>query len=250
MLDPAEPHAETLNKLLCALGNYKNSHVEAQIIQQVMEMSRREQEEFERTIALSLADKGRGGVGAGAVVAANDEEAQIIQQVMEMSRREQDVRACDGPLPSRHRTRWCWAGTGMAATASREADSESDITTTARALGLSKRDLGEQQLAFQCTLMLLKVATCVCLSTHHSTYRFCFCKNNKRTIIIKDKGGNDNIKKLPGGYFYQRQSENDPWVCISETEYKERRKEGGHLVDLGIAAKLLKKIPGPGLGEK
>ena len=53
-------------------------------------MWRREQDKFERTIALSLADTGRGGVGAGAGVAANDVEAQIIQQVMEMSRREQD----------------------------------------------------------------------------------------------------------------------------------------------------------------
>ena len=48
-----------------------------------MEMSRREQDKFERTIALSLADTGRGGVGAGAGVAANDVEAQIIQQVAE-----------------------------------------------------------------------------------------------------------------------------------------------------------------------
>jgi len=30
-----------------------------------MEMSRREQDEFERAMALSLADTGRGGVGAG-----------------------------------------------------------------------------------------------------------------------------------------------------------------------------------------
>ncbi len=36
---------------------------EAQIIQQVMEMSRREQDEFERVMALSLADTERGGVG-------------------------------------------------------------------------------------------------------------------------------------------------------------------------------------------
>ena len=53
-------------------------------------MSRREQDELERAMALSLADSGRGGVWAGAGVAANDVEAQIIQQVMEMSRREQD----------------------------------------------------------------------------------------------------------------------------------------------------------------
>jgi hypothetical protein len=59
-------------------------------MEQVMEMSRREQDDFERAIALSLADTGRGGVGAGAGVGANDVEAQIIQQVMEMSRREQD----------------------------------------------------------------------------------------------------------------------------------------------------------------
>jgi len=58
-----KPAAYDDKELLCALGNYKNSHVEAQIRQQVMEMSRREQDEFERAIALSLADTGRGGVG-------------------------------------------------------------------------------------------------------------------------------------------------------------------------------------------
>ena len=124
----------------------------------------------------------------------------------------------------------------MAATASREADSESGIITTARALGLSKRDLGEQQSAYS-VLGAAHESRDLRMSSRSSQY-------------VKDKGGNDNIKKSPGGYFYQRESENDPWVRISEAEYKERRKEGGHLVDLGIAAKLLKKIPGPGLGEK
>jgi hypothetical protein len=62
---------------------------------------------------------------------------------------------------------------------------------------------------------------------------------------VKDVGGNDNIKETPGGYFYQRESENDPWVRISAAEYKERFKQGGHLLDINLAEKLYNKIPGP-----
>ena len=191
-----------------------------------MEMSRREQDELERAIALSLADTGRG---EGAGVAANDVEAQIIQQVIEMSRREQDEfeRAMALSLADTGRD-GVEAGMGVAASASREADSESHIAATPRALRLPERE-----------------------SVHGAALESRDLRMSSRSSqYVKDVGGNDNIKKSPGGYFYKRESENDPWVRISEAEYKERRKEGGHLVDLGIAAKLLHKIPGPGFGEK
>jgi hypothetical protein len=67
---------------------------------------------------------------------------------------------------------------------------------------------------------------------------------------VKNVGGNDNIKETPGGHFYQRESENDPWVRIGAAEYKEQFKQGGHLLDIGIATKLFNKIPGPRLGDK
>ena len=103
-----------------------------------MEMSRREQDELERAIALSLADTGRG---EGAGVAANDVEAQIIQQVIEMSRREQDEfeRAMALSLADTGRD-GVEAGMGVAASASREADSESHIAATPHALRLPERE--------------------------------------------------------------------------------------------------------------
>ncbi len=54
-------------------------------------MSRREQDEFERAIALSLGatqEEGLSDIDDDEL--DDDVEAQIIQQVMEMSRREQD----------------------------------------------------------------------------------------------------------------------------------------------------------------
>jgi len=154
-----------------------------------------------------------------------DSEADIAATARALGLSERDIRAQQEALQKSFRGQPRHA-------ASREADSESDIAATARTLGLSERDLGEQQSAYEVYGGALKKSVNLRMKERSSKY-------------VKDVGGNDNIKETPGEYFYQRESENDPWVRISAAEYKERFKQGGHLLDINLAEKLYNKIPGP-----
>ena len=111
---------------------------------------------------------------------------------------------------------------------------EAGVSSAASALGLSPREVHEQQEAMRSFEHMAVSSKDLRISSRSSEY-------------VAEVGGNENIRKSPGGYFYKRASPEDAWVRVGEAEYTALRKEGGHLVDCGIAAKLLEKIPGPRL---